>query len=115
MTWGSEGHLLQNKHANPFCAILARSSKICGPCLGVQANATKSNGSDTRTLRCFAGFLDSSVPVKWNNQVIGFLRTGQVLLRAPSVKQFRKIKIKLIHSGIKLIWLGLRRRISAPA
>jgi hypothetical protein len=31
-----EIHRVRSKYANPFCAILARTSKICGACLEVQ-------------------------------------------------------------------------------
>src|SRR5260221_6264417 len=57
---GREVHYFQSKYANPFCSILARTSKICDACLKVQRKLTGANISDTQTVRCFAGFFFSS-------------------------------------------------------
>ena len=92
----------QSKYPGPFCDILARTIEKCDGCLGIQHKLTGIDGSETRTLRCFAGFTYTSVPVKWDKRVIGFLQTGQVFLRTPSVKRFREIATWLISRGIKL-------------
>ena len=39
---------VRSKYANPFCAILARTSKICGACLEIQRKLSSANTSDTR-------------------------------------------------------------------
>jgi AraC-like DNA-binding protein/ligand-binding sensor protein len=97
-----EVHHVQSKYTNPFCAILSRTRKICGACLEVRPKPTGVDGSDTRTVRCFAGFTHTIVPVKWDKGVIGFLETGQVFLRTPTAARFRKIANQLIRWGIKL-------------
>jgi AraC-like DNA-binding protein/ligand-binding sensor protein len=96
-----EVHQVRSKYTNPFCAILASTRKLCGACLEVQRDLTGTDGSDTRTLRCFAGFTYTSVPVRWEKRIIGFLQTGQVSLRTPSGERFRKIAARLISWGIK--------------
>jgi len=97
-----EVHHIRSKYTNPLCAILARTRKVCGACLELERNLTEADGSDTRTLKCFAGFTYTSVPVKWEKRVIGFLQTGQVLLRTPSAGQCRKIATQLISWGMKI-------------
>jgi len=97
-----EVHHARSTYTNPLCAILARTRKICGACLEVQRNLTEADGSETRTLRCFAGFTYTGVPVKWEKRVIGFLQTGQVLLRTPSTGQFRRIATQLISWDMKI-------------
>jgi AraC-like DNA-binding protein len=114
-----EVHRVRSKYTNPFCAILDRTRKICGACLEVQRKLTGADGSDTRTLKCFAGFTNTSVPVNLDKSVIGFLQTGQVLLRTPSAKRFRKIATQLTSWGMKLNLARLehayfRSRIVSP-
>ena len=96
-----EADLVQSKYTGPFCIILARAREKCAACLQVQRKLTGIDGSDSRTLKCFAGFTYTSVPVKWEKRVIGFLQTGQVFLRTPSAEQFRKITTRLISWGMK--------------
>ena len=97
-----EIHRVRSKYANPFCAILARTSKICGACLEVQRKLSGANTSDTQTVTCFAGLTNTSVPVKLEERVIAFLQTGQVFLRTPSAKRFKKIATQLISWGMKV-------------
>ena len=110
---------VQSKYTGPFCIILARTREKCAACLQVQRKLTGIEGSDSRTLRCFAGFTYTSVPVKWDKLVIGFLQTGQIFLRTPSAKRFKKIATRLISRGMKLNLAGLedayfRSRIVSP-
>jgi|SRR5208283_974792 len=107
-----EVHRVRSKYANPFCAILARTKKTCDGCLEVQRKITDAARSDTRTLRCFAGFTYTGVPVKWDNRVIGFLQTGEVLLRSPSAERFRQITARLTSWGVKVDLVRLENAYS---
>jgi AraC-like DNA-binding protein len=93
---------VRNKYANPFCSILARTSKICDACLDVQRKPSDANVSATETVTCFAGVTNTRVPVKLEERVIAFLQTGQVFLRTPSGKRFKKIATQLISWGVKV-------------
>lgn len=99
--WG-EIHRVRSKYANPFCAILARTSKICAACPEVQRIVGGADISDTQTVRCFAGLTNTSVPVKLEERVVAFLQTGQIFLRTPSAKRFKKIATQLISWGVKV-------------
>jgi AraC-like DNA-binding protein/ligand-binding sensor protein len=117
---GPEVHRFRSEYASPFCAILARTSKICDACLKVQRKLTSANISDTQTMRCFAGLTVTSVPVKLEERVIAFLQTGQVFLRTPSAKRFQKIASQLIRWGVKVNLLRLqvayfRSRVVSPS
>lgn len=110
---------VQSKYTGPFCLILARKMEKCDACLQFQRKLTVIDGSDSRTLRCFAGFTYTSVPVKWEKRVIGFLQTGQIFLRTPNAERFRKIATGLIKGGMKLNLARLedayfRSRIVSP-
>src|SRR5262249_49054764 len=98
----SDVHRDLSNYANPFCAILGRASEICAACLKVHQKLTAPDISHTQTVKCFAGLTYTCVPVKLYDRVIGFLQTGQVLLRNPSAKRFKKIATQLIRWGLKL-------------
>lgn len=91
---------LHRKPVNPFCAILA-GTNICASCPQVHRNLSRSNISETQTIRCFAGFTVTSVPLKLEDQVIGFLQTG-VFLRNPNAERYRKIVNQLTRLGLKV-------------
>jgi AraC-like DNA-binding protein len=77
------------KNLNPFCTLMAATSKTCSACLQMQNRVETEAMGRTTTLECFAGLNDSAVPVVIGERVIGYLQTGQVLFRAPTEKQFR--------------------------
>jgi AraC-like DNA-binding protein/ligand-binding sensor protein len=89
------------KPVNPFCAILAEADKICASCPQVHCKPSYSNISETQTIRCFTGLAITSVPVKLEDQVIGFLQTG-VFLRKPNAERFRNIANRLTGLGVKV-------------
>jgi AraC-like DNA-binding protein/ligand-binding sensor protein len=106
-------HRVRRNHVNPFCAILARTSKKCAACLEVRRKLTGADGSETRTLRCFAGFTYTVVPVKRDKRVIGFLLTGEVLLRNPSADP-RLISLGMRLNLVRLEHAYLCSRIVSP-
>ncbi|MCX6952810.1 MAG: helix-turn-helix domain-containing protein [Verrucomicrobia bacterium] len=79
------------KNLSPFCVLMAAKSRSCAACLELQqrAEAGVGAGEGATTLECFAGLSESLVPVRLGESVIAYLQTGQVLLQAPSDKQFR--------------------------
>lgn len=77
------------KSANPFCALLAATSKTCAACLQMQQRVEAEAMTGPKTMACFAGLNDSMVPVRIGEKVVGFLQTGQVMFRAPTDRQFR--------------------------
>lgn len=98
--WGLPLHDAAN--ANPFCALMARSNRVCAACLEVQRKLTQKVGDRSRTVTCFAGLSDSAVPIRIGDQLIGFLQTGQVLLRQPSKFRFDRVAKKLVDWGVHI-------------
>jgi AraC-like DNA-binding protein/ligand-binding sensor protein len=96
--WGLAMHGTPNE--NPFCALMARSNRVCAACLEVQRKLTQKVGDRSRTATCFAGLSDSAVPIRIGDQLIGFLQTGQVLLRQPSKFRFDRAARKLVDWGV---------------
>ena len=85
---------------NPFCELMARSNRVCAACLEVQRKLTQKVGDRSRTVTCFAGLSDSAVPIRVGDQLIGFLQTGQVLLKQPTKFRFDQAAKKLLDWGV---------------
>ena len=89
------------KNENPFCALMAKSSRTCAACLDVQHKITQTKGVAPKTVVCFVGLCDTAVPLRQGNELIGFLQTGQVLLKEPTRAQFARTTKLLLEWGIK--------------
>jgi AraC-like DNA-binding protein/ligand-binding sensor protein len=98
--WQPALHGAQNE--NPFCALMARSNRVCAACLEVQRKLTEKAGDRSRTVTCFTGLSDSAVPIRIGDQLIGFLQTGQILLKKPSKFNFDRTAKKLVDWGINV-------------
>jgi AraC-like DNA-binding protein/ligand-binding sensor protein len=95
--WSVALHGVANE--NPFCALMARSNRVCAACLEIQRKLTQSPGDRARTVVCFAGLSESAVPIRIGNQLLGFLQTGQVLLKPPNKLSFDRTAKKLVDWG----------------
>ncbi len=82
----------QNVNRSPFCEALNLCKSACGACLETNRRLMKeSEVSGPTTCHCFAGLYATAVPVKMGASVIGYLKTGQVFSRTPTVEQFDDI------------------------
>jgi AraC-like DNA-binding protein len=84
--------------ANTFCQLLIASEPGCRLCMEMQEHLTGKGTADTRTATCRAGLTDSAVPVRFGQQTIGFLQTGQVALRKMGRGKFREL-LKWMEAG----------------
>src|SRR5213082_3755933 len=64
-----------------FASILARFNKARSACLKAQTDASREPESTTRTVTWFAGLSESAVPVYAGDRILGFLETGEVMLK----------------------------------
>jgi AraC-like DNA-binding protein/ligand-binding sensor protein len=90
------------RHENPFCALLARQSKACAACLQTQHELSTTAQNEARTVTCFAGFCESAVPLRAGEQLIGYLRTGEVLAELPTRRSFAKVVRQLENLGVEV-------------
>ena len=90
------------KYENPFCALMAETNKSCAACLEVQQKIAAAAGHGPRTVRCFAGLCDTGVPVSVGDEVVGYLQTGQIMLKKPTKKQFNRTASDLVNWGLKV-------------
>ena len=89
------------RHENAFCALMAEHNRTCAACLDAQEKTSEDPLQQTRTVLCFAGLCESSVPLRTGGELLGFLQTGEVMLRPPTHKQFSKIAQLLVQWGIR--------------
>src|SRR5213596_2141779 len=75
-------------------------NRLCAACLEVQRKLTEKTGDRSRTVTCFAGLSDSAVPIRVGDQLIGFLQTGQVLLKQPKKFHFDRVAKKFVEWGV---------------
>jgi len=92
-----------------FASILARFNKARSACLKVQTDASREPESTTRTVTWFAGLSESAVPVYAGDHILGFLETGEVMLKSPTKKHFASITRQLRAWGYKADWKQLER------
>jgi AraC-like DNA-binding protein len=89
------------KNESPFCAIIASHNPSCAKCLQQQQKLMDTADETTKSVLCFAGLCESAVPVKLGNDIIGFLRTGQVALEKPSKTRFSRVSKTLMSWGVR--------------
>ncbi len=91
-----------SQYENPFCELLSKHSRSCAACLEVQQKIVESPGSPSKTVTCFAGLCDTAVPVRAGEKLVGYLQTGQVLLKKPTKRQFARTTQQLLEWGLKV-------------
>src|SRR5213592_3406234 len=102
----SPAHHGKTDHVS-FAAILARFNKARAACLRAQTDAAQE--PDSRTVTWFAGLSESAVPVYVGDHILGFLETGEVMLKNPTKKHFATITRQLRAWGYKTDWKQLER------
>jgi AraC-like DNA-binding protein/ligand-binding sensor protein len=88
---------------NPFCAMMRAENESCAACLQLHQQVVDSASiSEPRTLECYAGLVESIVPVRVGQNIVAYLQTGQIFLRRPSPAMFRRLLDRLNGWGIKM-------------
>ena len=88
------------KHENPFCRMLAERPKTLAVCLQAHQEMIDHTGVLPHTVTCPFGLTETAVPVKLGNQVIGYLRIGQVLRHMPVKADTSKVGRELERCGV---------------
>lgn len=88
-----------SKNQNPFCQRLNSSLGSCTQCVMIQEDLFSHSMEKAYTHTCFAGLKETAVPLKLGNCTIGFLKTGQVFTRNPTLEQIKAASDALIAAG----------------
>jgi AraC-like DNA-binding protein/ligand-binding sensor protein len=90
------------RHENPLCAALAGKSRSCATCLQIQQQLSDGARFEPATVTCQMGLVDTAVPVRLGEQLIGFLQTGQVLKKAATPAQVDRTAVLLTEWGLQI-------------
>jgi AraC-like DNA-binding protein len=106
-SWSPAHHGKQDHKS--FAAILAHFNKARAACLKAQIDASREAESTVRTATWFAGFSESAVPVYAGDHILGFLETGEVMLKNPTKRHFASVSRQLRAWGYTTDWKELER------
>ena len=90
------------RHENPLCALVAEKSRSCATCLQMQQQLSESAQFEPATVTCQLGLVDTAVPVRLGEQLIGFLQTGQVLRKTATPFQIERASKLLAEWGLQI-------------
>lgn len=91
--------------ANEFCVQMAESEPGCRLCVEMQDHLSCDGAKGgTVTASCRAGLIDSAVPVRIGERVLGYLQTGQVALKKLAPADFRRVSEFLKKGGADIDW-----------
>jgi len=83
------------KNANRLCELLSSSNQSCAACLRLQQEVASSSSHEGSTQECYAGMVESTLPIRVGENIVGYLQTGQVMLRKPSASQLARAAAEL--------------------
>jgi AraC-like DNA-binding protein/ligand-binding sensor protein len=88
------------KHENPFCALLAERPQTLAVCLKAHQEMIDHTGILPHTVTCPFGLTETAIPVKLGNNVVGYLRIGQVLRHTPAKTDTAKVTRELERCAV---------------
>jgi AraC-like DNA-binding protein len=89
------------KHENPFCALLAENPATLAVCLQAHQDMMDHTGLIPHSVTCPFGLTETAVPVRLGQNVIGFLRIGQVLRHMPVKSDTTRVSRELARHGVR--------------
>src|SRR3954465_13215854 len=85
---------------NRFCALLAERPETLTVCLQAHEEMVRHTSARPHTVTCPFGLTETAVPVRLGDKTIAFLRVGQVLRRAPSRSDTKKVQKVITERGV---------------
>ena len=110
-TWQLPHHGKRNE--NPFCALVSQKSRACAACLQIWEQLCEKAANEPKTISCPAGLLDTAVPVRLGDRLIGYLQTGQLLDKRPTRRQFDRAAKLVAGWGVEMDREVLRKAFYA--
>ena len=89
------------KHENPFCALLAENPATLSVCLRAHQDMIDHTGVLPHTVTCPFGLTETAVPIKLGEQIVGYLRIGQVLRHMPAKTDTTRVSRQLEKCGVR--------------
>jgi AraC-like DNA-binding protein len=92
-----------------FAAMMAENGKTGAAGFRVEEELARAVMAEPRTLMGPYGLFETVVPVRLGQHTVGFLRTGQVLFRAPSESQLNLVARQVATLGVRINRQKLRK------
>lgn len=89
------------KHENAFCALLAENPATLAVCLRAHQDMIDHTGVLPHTVTCPFGLTETAVPIRLGEQIIGYLRIGQVLRHLRAKTYTTKVSRELERHGVR--------------
>jgi AraC-like DNA-binding protein/ligand-binding sensor protein len=103
------------RHENPLCKAMAEKSRACAACLQMQQKLSESARFEAATVTCQLGLVDTAVPIRLGERLVGYLQTGQVLRKKASdvqidrtAKLFTEWDVAMSRAEVEKTYLGTR-------
>lgn len=90
------------RRENPFCALMAETSRACAACLQTQEALAREAANGPCQMTCTYGLCEVAVPVKLGAQTVGILQTGQVLRQKPTAAGFQRAVERAKELGVDI-------------
>lgn len=97
-TWQLPHH--GKKNEGPFCSLISEKSRACASCLQMQEKLSEAAVEESSTMGCPNGLCDTAVPVRLGDRIIGYLQTGQVFRKRPTLSQFERVAKQVHEWGV---------------
>jgi AraC-like DNA-binding protein/ligand-binding sensor protein len=107
-----DGRLMEDcehRHENPFCQLLARKNKACEACLLTWRKITLFGESEPHTSTCFAGLIETCLPIRTGGRTIGYFLTGEITTTRPTEAKFAGILARLREDDVEFEEARLRQ------
>lgn len=89
------------KNENPFCGLLAERPATLAVCLQAHEKMIRHTGALPHSVTCPFGLTETAVPVELGEEIIGYLRIGQVLRHMPVKSDTTKVSRELARNGVR--------------
>lgn len=88
--------------SNSFCTLLNDDRNACQLCRDAHRQLTRlaNDSGIAQSSVCFAGFRETSVPLRIGDEAIAWLRTGGVFADKPTERAFKKVRKILADQGL---------------
>jgi len=91
-----------NPYDSPFCDHLKDNHNMCDSCQKILKEMQKFPDHTAHSVICFTGLTESAVPIHLNNEVVGYLQTGQVFLKDVNEEDEESVNKNLMRLGVNL-------------
>ncbi len=80
--------IMDQKYANPFCKMVSATERGCGECSSFQKRLTENTQTECSQF-CEHGLVETTIPIHFDYQLVGYLQTGHIRIEEHSQKNLK--------------------------